>query len=97
MHFSAYDGAQHRVERLKKAAKIATAICGLSEDQANLLITRIHDHKGQLIVSWTCLPTEQQRLAFGVAWEQCKEPAANVSHVLDDGSASDSVIYSAKF
>ncbi len=89
MQYSAYDGAQHRIERLKKAVRIATAMCGLSEDQAKLLITRVHDHKGQLILSWTCMPTEQQRLAFGVAWEQCSEPAANVSHVLDDGKDFD--------
>lgn len=82
MEFSAYDGAPHRIDRLKKAVKIATAICGLSEDQAKLLITRVNDHKGQLEVEWTCAPTDQQRLAFGVAWEQCKEPAANVTHVL---------------
>lgn len=83
MELSAYDGTSHRIERLKKAAKIATAICGLSEQQASVLITELHDHKGQLQVYWNHEPTSLQRNAFAVAWEQCKEPGANVTHIIN--------------
>ena len=80
MFLTCPDGASHRIERLKKAAKIATAMCGLSNEQANLLIAMLADVKGVLHVHWLHEPTAMQRNAFAVAWEQCKEQAANVVH-----------------
>lgn len=82
MEFNAYDGALHRIERLQRASRIATAICGLSRDQADTLIKSLSDNRGSLEVVWHFEPTDIQRNAFSVAWEQCRESAEKVSHTL---------------
>lgn len=80
MQITACDGSQHRLDRLRKAARIATAICGLSDNQAAALIERIHDERGALHIHWLHDPTDHQRRAWSVAWEQCREHADRVEH-----------------
>lgn len=80
MDHTSYDGAAHRVPRLIKALKIATAIMGITPGQALLLIHGLHDERGTLVVRWCFSPSEHQIRAFQVAWEQCGEPYHQVRH-----------------
>jgi hypothetical protein len=73
MKFSNYESVQHRDDRLKKCARIAAAILGLTEDQLGVLIEHMHDHKGQLLVQWNHQPTERGMLALKDAWFECAE------------------------
>lgn len=81
MNITAHDGALHRIERLKKAIKIATAICGLSDEQAECLIFEVHDNRGNLTIHWNMEPTAVQKNAFAVAWEQFKEDPKAIHHI----------------
>lgn len=78
-----------RIDRVQKAIRIATAMCGLSADQAEMLISEVADNKGILRVCWLTDPTMIQRHAFSVAWEQCKEMACNVQHVTSTAAGED--------
>lgn len=82
MDFTSYDGAQHRVPRLQKALRIATAIMGVTTEQARILIRGLKDDRGTLVVSWAATPHPHQTNAFAVAWEQCGEHQASVSHIV---------------
>lgn len=83
MDYTSHDGAAHRVPRLMKALKIATAIMGLTPGQALLLIHGLHDDRGTLVVRWCFSPSEHQIRAFEVAWEQCGEHGAAIRHTAD--------------
>ena len=83
MHLHTHDGREDRVARLKKALRIATAMCGLTEAQANILITSLTDERGTLITAWVSPPSDQQVNAFRVAWGLCGESDRQVLHVCD--------------
>lgn len=70
-----------RLKRLQKATRIACAIMGLTEQQAELLIQSIQDERGLLAVTWNQPWTKQQELAFNTAWGECGEQAASVVHI----------------
>lgn len=76
----AYDGAQHRRDRLAKALRIAREILALSESQTTLLIFDVSDRKGQLTVNWSAMPTQRQCEAFATAWELVGERQGRVVH-----------------
>ena len=78
MEFSSNDNAAHRVPRMHKALRIATAIMGITPGQALLLIHGLRDDRGTLEVRWVYSPSEHQIHAFAVAWEQCGERAQDV-------------------
>lgn len=80
MDFSSHDGALHRVPRLQKALRIATAIMGITPHHADLLIHELRDNRGTLEVSWISAPSAHQRAAWATAWEQCGERAEDVRH-----------------
>lgn len=80
----AYDGAQHRRERLAKALRIAREILSLSESQTTLLIYDVRDRKGTLYVSWSAMPTDRQCEAFSTAWELVGEDRDSVKHCAKD-------------
>lgn len=82
MELNAYDGSLWRIERLQKFVRVVSTMTGLSEEQLDVLIENLHDHKGELIVHWKhggCSP--RMRLAFNDAWNVCGE--YNVHHTLD--------------
>lgn len=83
MEFSSHDHAAHRIPRLHKVLRIATAIMGITPGQALLLIHSLRDDRGTLVVHWVFTPSEHQIRAFGVAWEQCGEVAHQVRHTAD--------------
>jgi hypothetical protein len=79
MRITAYDESQWRVERLQKMLKLAVTTTGLSMVQIYAIIEEVHDHKGELVVTWKhgdC--TERMKLAFKDAWQMCGEH--NVHH-----------------
>lgn len=82
MDITAYDGNHWRVDRLHKAARIARLILGNSEEQLGALVKGMHDHKGELVVTWQHKHTPQQELAFQAAWRECGE---NIVHHAIDG------------
>ena len=77
MNISAYDGNQWRVDRVKKAVRIACAILGMSEQQMAQIVDGIEDHKGELFISWKFPQTRWQELAFASAWRECGEYAVH--------------------
>ena len=83
MDYTSHDGAAHRVPRLIKTLRIATAVMGITHGQAELLIHGLHDDRGTLVVRWCFGPSEHQIRAFAVAWSQCGEPEHAVRHVHD--------------
>lgn len=82
MEFSSHDNAAHRLPRLHKAQRIATAIMGITPGQALLLMHGLHDDRGTLEVRWVYTPSTHQIAAYGIAWEQCGEQAGNVRHTV---------------
>ena len=80
MQVTSCDGSRYRSERLKKTLRIALAIAGLTEGQAEKLITSVRDDHGALVVSWECFPSEAQCLAFRSAWKICGESWDAVTH-----------------
>lgn len=79
MKITAYDDTMWRVERLEKMLKLAVKTTGLTMVQIHAVIDEVHDHKGELIVTWKhgdC--TEKMKLALKDAWQMCGEH--NVHH-----------------
>ena len=73
MEFIAQRGESWRVDRLVKASKIFCTIVGINRNQLDLLVTRVIDHKGDLMVHWLEIPTERFMRAFEDAWKLCGE------------------------
>jgi hypothetical protein len=71
-----------RIDRLKKALGFFCSVYGISEKQADLLIDKIHDHKGSLTVTWAhgIAPTPEQARAWTLAWEFSGEHPDSVHH-----------------
>ena len=82
MKFTSHEDTLKRVERLTKAAKIFTAIAGLTAEQAHLLITGLHDDHGLLTVTWNLEPSNAQRNAWVQAWTLVGEHTARIIHVV---------------
>lgn len=78
MFITSHDFAEYRQKRLVKAARLAAAILGLTQDQLKHLVYHINDHKGELTVVWNHDHTPMAEMAWTVAWEQCGE--YNVTH-----------------
>lgn len=83
MKYGSSDGDKSRINRLEKAAKLASAILGLSDEQMEMLVLEMYDYKGQLNVVWNkAKPTEMQKASFSKAWELCGED--QVFHSVDE-------------
>ena len=76
MNISNYESAAHRDDRLRKAARLTAAILGITLKQLDRLVLRIHDHKGEIVVTWYDPPTEAGKLAWLSAWTECGEHSA---------------------
>ena len=84
MYITSNDGSRYREERARKAVTFAIEIAGLTEQQADYLITQVCDFKGTLEVTWKIPPSQQQRLAFSRAWLLCKESECGVRHFVGE-------------
>lgn len=85
MNLVAYDDQPFRVKRLEKARRIASAVLSITEQQSELLIAEMEDHKGTLIVKWKSWPiTGLQQHAFDAAWRECGEHEVQHIHIDQD-------------
>ncbi len=71
------DEEPFRIERLKKAAQIHN----LSQYfDGNDNITALHDHKGQLTVTWGQTPTDIDKKMIGSIWSLMCENGDDIEH-----------------
>lgn len=80
MIITSNDGSQYRTARATKALNIAIEIAGITHEQAELLIYKIMDYKGNLEIEWIVEPSQRQREAFSKAWGICGEMIDAVEH-----------------
>ncbi|MBC7575146.1 MAG: hypothetical protein H7244_12530 [Herminiimonas sp.] len=81
------DTEPDRVERLNRVYGYAIA---LADADANgdciTKLTRLHDHKGQLIVHWAVAPNAREQDYFLRAWKSLiGDRSENVAHQLEAG------------
>lgn len=73
MEISNYEGVSYRDDRLKKCARLASLVFGVTEEQLGGLIYGLHDHKGDLYVRWQHQPSSKAQLAIENVWRECGE------------------------
>jgi hypothetical protein len=66
-----------RIERLKDV------VISYQTKIPKLNFHRLHDHKGELTVSWSQQPSEEEKNIIGDAWEEQNELRENVIHEID--------------
>ena len=71
---------QWRIDRIKKAFRIACNVLDMDEAQLSALIHDIDDIQGHLQVFWNHPMTATQTRAFSTAWGLCGEKPENTSH-----------------
>jgi hypothetical protein len=76
------DTEPDRLERLNRVYGYAIGLAdGAKDTQCILKLSRLHDHKGNLIVVWNEQPTEKQKNFFAKAWmSQVGDGTAHVEH-----------------
>ena len=73
-----------RINRLEKVSKIYNIqIQDLNEQELAKIIS-LHDHKGDLTVTWTDNPTDEQKHIIELLWELQNELRENVVHKLEE-------------
>ena len=73
-----------RINRLEKVSKIySIQIEDLNEQELPKIIS-LHDHKGDLTVTWTDKPTDEQKHIIGLLWELQNELRENIVHQLEE-------------
>lgn len=74
-----------RVERLNRVYGYAIALADADHDRECInKLAGLHDHKGNLIVSWRTGPSEREREFFRLAWSSLiGDESEHVSHELD--------------
>lgn len=73
---------QWRVDRLKKAVRIAATVLDLEKEQLELLLSEATDMQGKLCLRWKHPPSNTLARAFRVAWGMCGENENNVEHIV---------------
>jgi len=73
-----------RINRLEKVLKIYNIQIADSNDQELTEMVSLHDHKGELSVTWTNEPTDEQKHILGLLWELQNELGENVVHQLEE-------------
>ena len=83
------DTETDRVERLNRVYGYAVALADAAGNSTCITkLTRIHDHKGNLIVYWQVAPTVDEKGFFVSAWRSLiGDESDNVSHEMDDPTA----------
>lgn len=76
MEYITEHGESWRVDRLVKSAKVFCTIVGINRKQLDLLVDRLVDNKGELLVYWLELPTERFMRSFEDAWHLCGEQSS---------------------
>jgi hypothetical protein len=73
-----------RLERLNRVYGYAVGLADGAKNTEFLgKLSQLHDHKGNLIVSWFAEPTEEEKGFFVKAWQsKIGDESANVEHQL---------------
>lgn len=76
------DTEPDRIERLNRIYGYAIGLADIAGDEECITkLSRLHDHKGNLIVVWNEEPTEIQKGFFTKAWmSQVGDGTTNVEH-----------------
>jgi hypothetical protein len=74
----------HRIHRLQR---VVGYVCALGEDQRNYgvlsKVKELHDHKGDLLVTWKVPPSEEEKGYFLKAWESTiGDGGGPIEHIL---------------
>jgi hypothetical protein len=74
-----------RIERLNRVYGYAVGLADSAENTEFLgKLSRLHDHKGKLMVVWLAEPTEEEKGFFVKAWQsKIGDETANVEHELE--------------
>jgi hypothetical protein len=75
MEISNYEGVSYRDDRLRKCARLAALVFGITDEQLGGLIFGLHDFKGDLYVRWHHEPSSKARVALEDVWRECNEYA----------------------
>lgn len=59
---------------------VVNSYIGFFSSEISKTIYRIHDHKGDLTVTWKTEPSEIQKRIIELAWENEGESSSNVVH-----------------
>jgi hypothetical protein len=73
-----------RIERLNRVYGYVIALADMAGNKECIAkISKIHDHKGTLLVIWLVEPTEQEKAFFTQAWmSQIGDESMSVEHEL---------------
>lgn len=74
-----YENVSYRDDRLRKCARLAALVFGITEEQLDALIVGLHDYKGTLWVRWQHKPSVKAQQVLQSVWEACAEYC--VTHV----------------
>ncbi|MEM9547491.1 MAG: PIN-like domain-containing protein [Bacteroidota bacterium] len=69
-----------RLDRLKELAIYISGFLDLKDCK----ITGLHDHKGDLTVTWSSKPTESEKLIIAAGWENQNELSMNITHYIEE-------------
>ena len=75
---------QVRINRLEKVLKIYNIQIEELNDQELSEIISLHDHKGELSITWNNEPTDEQKSITGQIWQLQNELGENVVHKLEE-------------
>jgi len=67
-----------RIERLKEVLAIYTTKI------STINFYQLHDHKGELTVYWSTIPSNDERSTIELTWEEQNELRENVVHEVDE-------------
>ncbi|MBC7414315.1 MAG: hypothetical protein H7327_05220 [Herminiimonas sp.] len=83
------DTEPDRVERLNRVYGYAIALADADGNRDCIAkLVRLHDHKGNLVVSWRSPPTAREKSFLLKAWQsQVGDLSENVSHEMDETPA----------
>lgn len=74
-----HGGPAEEPERLARLNRVLEFVAGF---HLKAMPVRLHDHKGELTVTWLAAPSVAAAVAFKTAWEIENEPRDLVTHVL---------------
>jgi hypothetical protein len=79
---------QTEPDRINRLERVVGYVAALSENSRRTSVLKqvksLHDHKGQLTVTWRGNPTEAEKAFFLKAWESSiGDGADNVDHEID--------------
>ena len=79
------DTEPDRVERVNRVYGYAIALADVDGNRECITkLVRLHDHKGNLVVTWRVAPTTREKTFLTRAWQsQVGDQSENVSHEMD--------------